>query len=106
MVKILNSDNFYSEVTNSEKPVLVDFYAAWCGPCRMLAPIIDELSNEPIGQKIDFVKLDIDAASDIAENYGVMSVPTMILFVNGDEQIRMVGVQPKDTIAGTIGEYV
>lgn len=106
MVKSLNSNNFSAEVIQNERPVLVDFYAEWCGPCKMLAPVIDNLSNEPIGKKAEFAKLNIDESSDIASFYGVMSVPTLILFKGGEEQVRMVGVQPKDVIADTIQDFL
>lgn len=106
MVKSVNSDNFNAEVLQSEKFVLVDFYAEWCGPCKMLAPAIDELSDEPIGKRADFAKLNIDESADIASFYGVMSVPTLILFKDGEEQVRMVGVHPKDAIAGTIEDFL
>lgn len=106
MVKSVNSNNFRVEVLQNEKPVLVDFYAEWCGPCKMLAPAIDELSDEPIGKQVDFAKLNIDEGSETASLYGVMSVPTLILFKNGEEQVRMVGVQPKDAIGNTIQDFL
>lgn len=106
MVKSVNSDNFRTEVLQNEKPVLVDFYAEWCGPCKMLAPTIHELSDESIGKQVDFAKLNIDESADTASLYGVMSVPTLILFKDGEEQLRMVGVQPKDAIANTIQDFL
>ncbi len=105
MIKVLNSENFDSVVLQSKKPVLVDFFASWCGPCKMLAPTIEQLSDEPISKKTDFAKLDIDSSIEIAQQYSVMSVPTMILFKDGKEQFRMVGVQPKDAITGAIMDY-
>lgn len=104
MVKTVNGNNFAAEVTDSAKPVLVDFYASWCGPCKMLAPVIEELSNESVGEKVTFVKLDIDESPEIAERFTVMSVPTVVLFVNGTEVQRMVGVQPKEVIADALNE--
>lgn len=106
MVKTVNSSNFGSEILQNENPVLVDFYAQWCGPCKMLAPVIDELSEDAIAKKVEFAKLNIDEGKEIASFYGVMSVPTLILFKNGEEQMRMVGVHPKDAIAGTIEDYL
>ncbi len=106
MVKQLNSNNFEDEILNSEKPVLVDFFAEWCGPCKRLAPVLEELSGEPIGKQFDFAKINIDESDDIAHMFGVMSIPTMILFKSGEEQIRMVGVQPKDAIANTISDFL
>ncbi len=106
IIKTVNDSNFTSEVLQNKKPVLVDFYAPWCNPCKLLAPSLDELSNEPIGNKTDFVKLNIDVSDEIPRIYGVMSVPTMIFFRDGEEQVRMVGVQPKDAIVNTICEYL
>ncbi|MCH5297231.1 MAG: thioredoxin [Ruminococcus sp.] len=102
LVKSVNSNNFGAEVLQNKKPTFVDFYADWCGPCNMLAPVIDKLSKEPISKKSDFAKLNIEESEDIASLYGVMSVPTLILFKDGEEQVRMVGVHPKDAIAATI----
>lgn len=106
MVKLVNNDNFRAEVLQSDKTVLVDFYAEWCGPCKMLAPAIDELSSEPIGKQVEFAKLNIDESSDTASHYGVMSVPTLILFRDGEELVRMVGVQPKEAIADIIQDFL
>lgn len=106
MVKKLNSVNFETEVFNSTKPVLVDFFATWCGPCKMLSPIIDELSSETIADRLSFAKLDIDESMDVAQHYGVMSVPTMILFANGRELTRIVGAQPKAALVSTLEDFI
>lgn len=106
MVKSVNNNNFGAEVLQNENPVLVDFYAQWCGPCKMLAPVIDRLSEDVIAKRVGFAKLNIDEGREIASFYGVMSVPTLILFKNGEEQVRMVGVHPKDAIADTIEDYL
>ena len=91
----VDSTNFQSEVLDvKDKLVIVDFWADWCGPCHMLAPIIDEVSSEYEG-KIKVGKLDVDSASDIASKYNVMGIPTVIFFKNGKEEKRLVGVQPK-----------
>ena len=90
-------ENFNQEVLSSEIPVLVDFYADWCGPCKMLAPTIEELAVELEGEVV-VAKLDVDQAQDIAMKYGVMSIPTMVLFKNGEEVRRTVGFQPKARI--------
>lgn len=87
---IVNNDNFASEVLDSPIPVLVDFFATWCGPCRMLSPIL-ESAAEDYEDKVKFVKLDVDDAPEIAKDYSVMSIPTLILFKNGEETAKTVG---------------
>lgn len=93
----LSSENFEEEVLNSEKPVLVDFFADWCGPCKMMAPIVEELATELDG-KAKVGKLNVDENSDIAVEYNVMSIPTLIIFKNGKEEKRLVGVQDKEEL--------
>ena len=95
MEKELNSKNF-DEVVNGDKPVFVDFYATWCGPCQMMMPAIEELSKE--AKDFTVAKLDIDQAPEVAAKYNVMSVPTFILFKDGKEAARMMGAMPKDLI--------
>lgn len=91
----LTDQNFNEEVLKSESPVLVDFYADWCGPCRLVSPIVDELSNTYEG-KIKVGKIDVDANSKVAADYGVMSIPTVILYEKGKEVSRQVGFGGKD----------
>lgn len=88
--KHVTSQDFEEVVLKSDMPVLVDFYAEWCGPCKMAAPIIDEMAEEYKG-KVSIVKLDVDESQEIAGKYGVMSIPTMILFKQGEEAQRKVG---------------
>lgn len=89
----VTSENFESEVLNSEKPVLVDFWASWCGPCRMLSPIVDEISEEV--QTIKVGKVNVDEQQDLAGKFGVMSIPTLILFKNGQPVNKSVGAKSK-----------
>ncbi|WP_405370515.1 thioredoxin [Nonlabens sp. Asnod2-A12] len=87
--------NFEETVLKSEKPVLVDFWAAWCGPCRMVGPIIDEVSSE-YADKAVVGKMDVDANQEFAAKYGVRNIPTVLVFQNGEVVGRQVGVAPKD----------
>ena len=93
----LDNENFKSEVIESNKVVLVDFYADWCGPCKMMSPIIDEIANE-IGDKVKVCKLNVDDAQDIAIQYNVMSIPTLIIFKNGQVNNTFVGLRDKEEI--------
>jgi thioredoxin len=93
----LSSENFKEEVLNSEKPVLVDFYADWCGPCNAMSPVIEELAKELEG-KAKVGKINVDENSDIAVEYNVMSIPTLIVFKNGKEEKRLVGLRDKEEL--------
>ncbi len=93
--------NFEETVLKSDKPVMVDFWAAWCGPCRMVGPIIDELSTEYDGKAI-VGKLDVDANQEFAAKYGVRNIPTVLVFQNGEVVGRQVGVAPKKAYAEAI----
>lgn len=95
-------ENFESEVLQSDKPVLVDFWATWCGPCRAVAPVIEELSKEY--EHVKFGKLDIDAARATAMKYDVQSIPTMILYKDGEPIQRTMGAQPKSALAKMIDD--
>lgn len=92
----ITSENFEHEVLQSDKPVLVDFYADWCGPCKMMAPVIEEISEEVTDVKVG--KLDIDSELEIAQRYGVMSIPTLIVFKNGEAVKRDLGAKPKKAV--------
>lgn len=97
--------NFEAEVLKSELPVLVDFYADWCGPCKMQGPIIEELAAGMAG-KAKIGKLNIDMNSAIAEKFGVMSIPTLIIFKGGEAKKTMVGMQGKDGLKSELEKYV
>jgi len=89
--------NFETEVLKSEKPVLVDFWAAWCGPCQMMGPIIEELAEE-MGDNYKVGKLNVDENRETAAKYGIMSIPTLIIFKEGKAVKQLVGVQAKETL--------
>lgn len=88
---------FDSKVVESDKPVLVDFYATWCGPCKRLAPILDELEVEYVG-KVKFYRVDVDKARSLANRHGIRGVPTLLLYLNGDEAGRIVGGRSKEVL--------
>ncbi|MEA4921527.1 MAG: thioredoxin [Clostridiaceae bacterium] len=95
-VKILDKDNF-EDTINSGKTVVVDFFATWCGPCKMMAPVLDELSGELSEDKL-IAKLDIDQNVNLARKFSVMSVPTLVAFKNGKAVTKMVGLRPKEDV--------
>lgn len=96
----ITKENFEQEVLKSDKKVLVDFWASWCGPCRMLSPIIDEIAKET--DKVKVGKVNVDEESDLATQFAVMSIPTLILFENGKPIKQIVGVQSKTAILNMI----
>ncbi|MCD4666218.1 thioredoxin [archaeon] len=104
MVKEISTQDFKKEVIDADKPVLVDFYADWCGPCKMIAPMIDELSKEIT--KINFVKLNVDKSPEIPTQYGIMGIPTLILFKKNQELMRITGVRPKDILKKQIEDVI
>jgi thioredoxin 1 len=107
--KTVTDENFSQEVLGADKPVLVDFWAEWCGPCRMIAPALEELSAE-MGEQVTIAKLNIDESPEIPARYGVRGIPTMILFKNGAPAATKVGAAPKSQLqawlAGALGGEV
>ncbi len=100
----VTTDNF-DELLNEELPVLVDFWAAWCGPCRMVSPIVDELADE-LADRLVVTKCNVDENQDIAMKYGVMSIPTLVILKGGEEINRIVGAMPKPALAAEIEKYI
>lgn len=97
----ITSQNFDEKVLQSAKTVLVDFYADWCGPCKMLSPVVEQIAQE--NGACDVFKLNVDEAPEIASRYGVMSIPTLIVFKNGEAAAQTVGVQSKQNIQSMLG---
>jgi len=101
----LDKAGFQRDVLGAKQPVMVDFTATWCGPCKMLEPVVKDLAKLWEG-KVKVFKLDVDDHSDLAMQYGVMGVPTLILFVNGQPAQRLTGYQPKDRIIAKFGPSI
>lgn len=97
--------SFADDVLGSDKPVLVDFWATWCGPCKMVAPVLEEIAAEH-AEKITVAKLDIDAYPKIARDYQIMSIPTMILFKGGQPMKQIVGAKPKSALLNDLSEVL
>src|SRR5664279_4971464 len=97
----IDENNFESEVLKSELPVMVDFWAEWCGPCRALAPTVDAIAQEYAG-KLKVCKLDVQAEASVASKYGVSSIPTLLVFKGGEVAERLVGMQPKQSITARL----
>ena len=100
MIKQVNTEEFKNEI--KEGIVFVDFFANWCGPCKMLSPVVEQLSEEI--KDIKFLKVDVDLANEIAVEYGVMSIPTLIMFKDGKEVAKQIGLMPKDALIDFINE--
>ena len=105
MTKVINSQEFNKEVAAYKGVSLVDFYADWCGPCKMIAPAIEELEKEMIS-KAKVLKLNIDQSPDVASAFGVMSIPTLIIFKDGRVVEKIVGAQPKHILKSKLEQYI
>ena len=105
MVKEITVDSFNTEVINSDKLTFVDFYATWCGPCRKLSPILEEVETE-LSDRVNFAKIDTDDNIDAAKEYQVSGLPTLLVFKNGEVVERMVGLMPKSSIITTIEKHI
>lgn len=101
----INDTNFQSEVLNADKLVLVDFFATWCGPCRQMLPVMEELSSE-LGSQVKIVKMDVDEAPKTPDMFDIQSIPTMILFKNGQMVDKKLGAQSKADVAGWIKSHL
>ncbi|MDK2786906.1 MAG: thioredoxin 1 [Epulopiscium sp.] len=105
MAKQLTAQEFQTEVLDSKELVLVDFFATWCGPCKMMAPVIDQLAEEMDG-KAKIFKIDVDEARDLAAKYRIMSVPTLMFFKNGEVVDQIMGAVPKDRLVDKINALI
>ena len=103
--KAITDSNFDSDVLKSDKPVLVDFWAEWCGPCRMIAPSVESVA-EDYQSKAGVYKMNVDENMDVPQRYGIRGIPTLILFKNGEEQERIVGAVSRDALTRVIDKYV
>jgi len=104
-IQEVNESNFETEVLNADKPVLVDFWAPWCGPCNMVAKSLEELAKD-YGDRLKIVKINVDENNDLASQFEVMSIPTLKIFKNGEEVDSIMGAQPKQNIASQVDKHL
>ena len=103
--KKVTDDSFEADVLKNEKPVVVDYWAEWCGPCRMVAPVLEEIATEH-GDKIDIVKLNVDENPKVAMKYGIMNIPTLGVFSGGEVVKEIVGARPKSALLRELEEFI
>lgn len=101
----INDENFESEVINSTIPVVVDFWATWCGPCRKLSPVVDEIAQTYDG-KVKFVKVNVEESIETAKKYSISGLPSLLVFKNGEAVERMAGLMPKSTIISNVEKHI
>ncbi len=101
----LSAETFENEINSADKPVLVDFWAEWCGPCKMIAPILEEIADEKEGI-IKIAKVDVDSSPELAQKFEIMSIPTLIVFNNGEPAKRLVGAQGKHQLLDALSEFI
>lgn len=105
MIREIGGSNFIQEVINSESAVLVDFWAPWCGPCKMLGPVIEEIA-EDMGDKVKFFKINVDQNPEIAQKYRIASIPNVMVFKGGEVVENMVGFRPKQEFVSALAKHV
>jgi thioredoxin 1 len=105
VTRTVTDETFEAEVLKSEKPVVVDYWAEWCGPCRMVAPVLEEIAAEH-ADKIDVVKLNIDENPEVAQRYGILQIPTLNVFSGGEVVKQVIGAKPKSALLRDLAEFI